>query len=136
MNNVSLIGRLTADPELRYTQSGIAIATFNIAIDRYTNGDGEKITDFIPINTWRGLAETVANNLTKGRLIGVTGQINVDSWESEEGTRWKTYVTAENVKFLDYPKDNNESGTQQNNSTGGNRSQGSKRNNGRGGRRA
>lgn len=131
MNNVSLIGRLTADPELRYTNSGIAVTSFNLAVDRtYTDSSGEKKTDFIPIRTWRGLAETVANNLKKGRLIGVTGEINVDSWESENGTRWTTTVTADSVKFLDYPKEETEQSNKQ-----VNKKQNNRNNSTRGGKR-
>jgi single-strand DNA-binding protein len=103
MNKVILIGRLTGDPELRYTPSGAAVANFTIAVDRpYTNKQGERDTDFIRIVAWRKLGEVCANNLGKGRLVGVCGRMEVRSYETQG--RWVTEVIAEEVKFLDWPK--------------------------------
>lgn len=107
MNKVILIGRLTRDPELRYLTSGAAVATFTIAVDRpFTNQQGERETDFIKIVTWRKLAENCANNLNKGRLVGVSGRLQIRSYEGEDGQRrWVTEVVADEVQFLDWPKD-------------------------------
>ena len=104
MNKVILIGRLTADPNLRYTQSGNAVANFTLAVDRpYTSQGGEKEVDFIDIVTWRKLAETVANNLEKGRLVAVEGRLQIRSYEDQNGVRRKAAeIVADQVKFLDY----------------------------------
>ncbi len=110
MNNVILIGRLTKDPELRYIPgSGTAVSTFAIAVDRdYIKKDGTKETDFIPIEVMGKLAEVCANNLSKGRLIGVEGSIRVNSYEKEGEKRAYTKVHANKIKFLDYKKDDTE----------------------------
>lgn len=110
MNNSILIGRLTKDPELKYIpSSGTAVSTFTIAIDRdYIKKDGTKETDFIPIEVMGKLAEVCANNLNKGRLIGVEGSIRVDSYEKEGEKRTYTKVHANKIKFLDYKKEDNE----------------------------
>ncbi|HBH3834810.1 TPA: single-stranded DNA-binding protein [Clostridioides difficile] len=110
MNNVAMIGRLTKDPELKYIPgSGTAVSTFTIAIDRdYIKKDGTKETDFIPIEVMGKLAEICANNLTKGRLIGVEGSIRVNSYEKEGEKRTYTKVHANKIKFLDYKKEDNE----------------------------
>ncbi|HFL2576656.1 TPA: single-stranded DNA-binding protein [Clostridioides difficile] len=110
MNNVAMIGRLTKDPELKYIPgSGAAVSTFTIAIDRdYIKKDGTKETDFIPIEVMGKLAEVCANNLTKGRLIGVEGSIRVNSYEKEGEKRTYTKVHANKIKFLDYKKEDNE----------------------------
>jgi single-strand DNA-binding protein len=107
LNRVILIGRLTRDPELRYTASGTAVATFSLAVDRpYTNQQGERETDFIRIVTWRKLAETVANHLGKGRLVAVEGRLQVRSYEDQAGQkRQAAEVVADNVRFLDWPKE-------------------------------
>ena len=109
LNEVILIGRLTRDPGLKYTQgSGTPVATFTLAVDRnYTNQQGKREADFIPIVTWNKLAETCANNLTKGRLIAVTGRIQTRSWNDQEGKRhYVTEVVADSVRFLDKKKEN------------------------------
>jgi single-strand DNA-binding protein len=104
MNKVILIGRLTADPNLRYTQSGNAVANFTLAVDRpYTSQGSEKEVDFIDIVTWRKLAEVVANNLEKGRLVAVEGRLQIRSYEDQNGVRRKAAeIVADQVKFLDY----------------------------------
>jgi len=103
LNRVILIGRLTRDPELRYTPSGVAVAQFTLAVDRpFSREGGERETDFIPIVTWRQLAETCANYLRKGRLAAVEGRIQVRSYENNEGRKvYVTEVVADNVRFLD-----------------------------------
>jgi single-strand DNA-binding protein len=109
LNRVILIGRLTRDPELRYTPSGVAVAQFTLAVDRpFTSNVGERVADFIPIVTWRQLAETCANYLHKGRLAAVEGRIQVRSYENNEGRRvYVTEVVAENVRFLESSKREN-----------------------------
>ena len=104
LNKAILIGRLTADPNLRYTQSGNAVANFTLAVDRpFTNQGGEKETDFIDIVTWRKLAEMVANNLEKGRLVAVEGRLQIRSYDDQNGVRRKAAeIVADQVKFLDY----------------------------------
>jgi single-strand DNA-binding protein len=112
LNRVILIGRLTKDPELRYTPAGVAVAQFTLAVDRSFSSKeqgGEREADFIPIVTWRQLAETCANYLRKGRLAAVEGRMQVRNYENNEGRRvYVTEVIADNVRFLESP--NRESG--------------------------
>jgi len=110
LNSVVLIGRLTADPSLRYTPAGIAVATFTLAVDRnFKNAQGEKETDFIPIVVWRKQAENCANHIGKGSLIAIEGRIQVRTYETNDGQRrWATEIIAENVRFLDFKKDKQE----------------------------
>lgn len=107
LNRVILIGRLVADPELRYTQSGVAVTTFRLAVNRpYTNRDGERETDYIDVVAWRKLAETCAHNLSKGRLTAVEGRLQVRSYDDSQGIRRRVAeVVAEDVRFLDRPRD-------------------------------
>lgn len=110
LNRITLIGRLTRDPELRYTGNGTAIASFTLAVERnYTKNDGERDTDFIKINCWRGLGETVAEHLGQGRLVGVDGSLEINKSESDGKTYINPEVNADNVQFLDYADDNNQS---------------------------
>lgn len=108
LNRVVLIGRLTKDPELRYTQNGVAVTSFTLAVDRtFKNAQGERDTDFIPCVTFRQLAELCANYLGKGKMAAVDGRIQVRTYEGQDGQRrWVTEVIAENVRFLS-PKDSN-----------------------------
>lgn len=103
LNRVILIGRLTKDPELRYTPNGVAVTTFTLAVDRnFTNQQGQREADFINIVTWRGLAENVANYLKKGRLTAVEGRMQTRNYENNEGRRvYVTEVIADNVRFLE-----------------------------------
>ncbi|MBM6996471.1 Single-stranded DNA-binding protein ssb [compost metagenome] len=103
LNRVILIGRLTRDPELRYTPAGVAVTQFTLAVDRpFTSQGGEREADFIPVVTWRQLAETCANYLRKGRLTAVEGRIQVRNYENNEGKRvYVTEVIADNVRFLE-----------------------------------
>lgn len=112
LNRVILIGRLTRDPELRYTPSGVAVTQFTLAVDRpFTNQQNQREADFIPIVTWRQLAETCANYLRKGRLTAVEGRIQVRSYDNSEGKRvYVTEVVADNVRFLDGNRDDQGSG--------------------------
>lgn len=106
MNNTTLIGRLTRDPELKYIPgSGTAVSTFTIAVDRdYIKKDGTKETDFIPIEVMGKLAEVCANNLGKGRLVAVEGSIRVNLYEKDGEKRTYTKVHTNKIKFLDYKK--------------------------------
>lgn len=103
INRCVLIGRLGADPELRYTQQGTAVASFDIAVNRqYKSGDGNRETDWISIVAWRQLAELCAQYLRKGSQVAVEGRLQTRSYENKEGQRVKVYeVVAENVQFLD-----------------------------------
>lgn len=109
LNKVILIGRLTRDPELRYTPNGVAVATFTLAVDRnYTNQQGQREADFIRIVVWQKMAEIVANNLGKGRLVAVEGRLQIRNYDTPEGQkRQVSEVVAENVRFLDWPKEGN-----------------------------
>ena len=103
LNKVVLIGRLTKDPDLRYTQSGIAVARFTLAVDRgFKNQDGEKQADFIPITVWRGAAESCAKHLAKGRLVAVVGRIQTGSYEKDGQRHYTTEVVADEVRFLEW----------------------------------
>lgn len=103
MNRVVLVGRLTRDPELRYTPSGVPVATFTLAVNRtFTNQQGEREADFINCVVWRKPAENVANFLKKGSLAGVDGRIQTRSYEGQDGKRvYVTEVVAESVQFLE-----------------------------------
>ncbi|GAA5346714.1 single-strand binding protein [Planifilum fimeticola] len=103
INRVILVGRLAQDPELRYTPNGVAVTTFTLAVNRrFTNQQGEREADFINIVTWRQLAETCANYLKKGRLVGVDGRLQIRSFENSEGRRIKVAeVVADTVQFLE-----------------------------------
>ncbi|MDD6223612.1 MAG: single-stranded DNA-binding protein [bacterium] len=103
MNKVFLIGRLTRDPELRYTSSNIASATFSLAVNRnFTNQNGEREADFINIVVWRKQAENVKNYLTKGSQVAIDGRIQTRSYDGQDGQkRYVTEVVADNVQFLD-----------------------------------
>ncbi|MBD1371992.1 single-stranded DNA-binding protein [Hazenella sp. IB182357] len=111
LNRIILIGRLTRDPELRYTSNGIAVARFALAVNRnYSNQQGERAVDFIDVVTWRGLAETCANYLKKGRLVGVEGRLQISSYENNEGRKVRNAeVVADNVQFLESMRDRNDS---------------------------
>lgn len=103
MNHIVLIGRLTRDPELRYTPNGNAVANFDLAVDRpVTNQQGERETDFIRIVTWQKQAENCANYLKKGRLVGVEGRLQIRNYTNQDGQkRWVTEVVASYVQFLE-----------------------------------
>lgn len=125
MNRTILVGRLTKDPELRYTPSGVAVATFTLAVNRtFTNQSGEREADFINCVVWRKQAENVANFLKKGSLAGIDGRIQTRSFEGQDGKRvYVTEVVAESVQFLE-PKSGsggNPAGGSNNGSQGGNR---------------
>lgn len=107
INRVVLIGRLTKDPELKYTQTGMAVCRFTLAVNRaFKSADGEQQADFINCVTWRKQAENVANYLKKGSLAGVDGRIQTGSFEGQDGKRvYTTEVVADGTQFLE-PKSN------------------------------
>ena len=102
MNKVFLIGRLTRDPELRYTGSNTAVATFSIAVNRnFANAQGEREADFINIVVWRKQAENVKNYLSQGSQVAIDGRIQTRSYDDQNGQkRYVTEVVADNVEFL------------------------------------
>lgn len=106
LNQWQGMGRLTRDPELRSTASGIAVASFSLAIDRdYKTQDGEKKTDFVPVIAWRAKADFARKYLKKGRLVCVTGRLEQQDWTDQNGnkrTSWQ--VNAENFYFADSRK--------------------------------
>lgn len=103
INNVTLVGRLTKDPELRYTGQNTAVATFTIAVSRrFKNAAGEREADFITCVIWRQFAENLAKWAKKGNLIGVTGSIQTRNYENQQGQRvYVTEVLAENFQMLE-----------------------------------
>lgn len=103
INNTTLVGRLTKNPELKYTGSGIAVVSYSLAVERnYTNAQGERETDFINCVAWRGTAETLANFAVKGSLIGVTGSIQTRNYQNNEGrTIYVTEVVTDNFQMLE-----------------------------------
>ena len=111
LNKIILMGRLTRDPELRRTQSGTAVASFTLAVDRdYKPQDGERETDFIDIVAWRGTGEFVSKYFSKGRMAVVEGRLQVRDWTDKDGNkRRSTEVVADNVYFGDSKR--SESGT-------------------------
>ncbi|MEA3321526.1 single-stranded DNA-binding protein [Sutcliffiella horikoshii] len=103
LNRVVLVGRLTKDPELRYTPSGVAVATFTLAVNRtFQNQQGEREADFINCVVWRKQAENAANFLKKGSLAGVDGRVQTRNYEGQDGKRvYVTEIVAESVQFLE-----------------------------------
>ena len=102
MNHITLIGRLTKDPELKYTSSGMAVCSFTLAVDRrFTNQSGEREADFINIVVWNKAAENCAKYLSKGRQTAVEGRLQIRTYDDKDGQRkWVTEVVADNVEFL------------------------------------
>ncbi|MCL1918776.1 MAG: single-stranded DNA-binding protein [Peptococcaceae bacterium] len=113
LNRVVLIGRLTKDPELRYTPNGVPVTSFTLAVDRtYKNSKGERETDFIPCVVFRQLAELCSTYLAKGRMAAIDGRIQVRSFDGQDGQRrWITEVLGDNVRFLS-PKNEDFSASQ------------------------
>lgn len=107
LNHVVLIGRIGRDPELRYTPSGVAVASFSLAVNRqFKSQSGEQETDWFNIVAWKQQAEFAANYLGKGRLVAVQGRLQARSWVAQDGTKRNTVeVVAERLTGLDKPKD-------------------------------
>lgn len=103
LNRVVLVGRLTRDPDLRYTPNGVAVANFNIASNRpFKNQDGESEADFINCVTWRKQAENLSNYMKKGSMIGVDGRLQSRSYEGKDGKMvFVTEIVAESIQFLE-----------------------------------
>ena len=105
LNHITIMGRLTRDPEMRRTGSGVAVTSFTIACDRDFS-KGEKETDFIEITAWRNTAEFVSKYFTKGRMAVVSGRLQIRSWTDKEGNKRKSAeVVADNVYFADSKKE-------------------------------
>lgn len=107
LNRIVIMGRLTKDPDLRRTQSGTAVASFTLAVDRdFTNQDGSRDTDFIDCVAWKGTGEFVSRYFTKGRMAVVTGRLQLRDWTDREGNkRRNAEVVADSVYFGDSKKD-------------------------------
>ena len=108
LNHITIMGRLTRDPEMRSTQSGVAVASFTLAVDRDFGGKdgGEKQTDFIDCTAWRHTAEFVSKYFTKGRMAVVSGRLQIDSYTDNDGNKRKAAkVVADNIYFGDSKKD-------------------------------
>ena len=122
LNKVVLIGRPTKDPELKFSTSGIAITSFTLAVDRnYTSQNGQREADFIPVKVFKKAAESVANYVTKGSLIAVSGRIQTGSYDKDGQKVYTTEVIADNVQFLEskkgqsQPTDNRDNSNTRNN---------------------
>ena len=103
INRTVLVGRLTKDPELKYTPSGIPMARFTLAVNRpFSNQQGEKEADFINCIAWRKQAENLSNYMKKGNMVGIEGRIQTGSFEGQDGKRvYTTDVIADSVQFLE-----------------------------------
>lgn len=114
INNVVLVGRLTKNPDLRFTESGSAVASFTLAVNRnFTNASGNREADFINCVIWRKPAETLAEYTIKGSLIGITGRIQTRSYENQQGQRvYVTEVVCENFQLLEAKSNNSSSSSQ------------------------
>ena len=112
LNKIFLMGRLTRDPELRRTQSGTAVTSFSLAVDRDFKGqNGEKETDFIDVVAWRNTAEFVSKYFTKGRMAVVEGRLQIRDWTDRDGGKRRTAeVIADNVYFGDTKRDSADGG--------------------------
>lgn len=113
INNVTLVGRLTKEPDLRYTSNGTAAASFTLAVNRsFKNANGDREADFINCVIWRKAAETLANYARKGTLLGVTGRIQTRNYENQQGQRvYVTEVVAENFQLLESKNSNSSQNT-------------------------
>lgn len=127
LNRILLMGRLTRDPELRRTQSGTAVASFSLAVDRdfADKSTGQRATDFIDIVAWRGTAEFVSKYFSKGRMAVVEGRLQIRDWQDRDGNKRRSAeVVAENVYFGDSKRDSDGSYANRSNGSYGNNSYG------------
>lgn len=107
LNHITIMGRLCGDPEIRRTNSGVAVTSFTIACDRDFGNNGEKETDFVEIVCWRNTAEFVSKYFSKGRMAVVSGRLQIRSWTDKDGNKRKTAeIVADNVYFGDSKQDN------------------------------
>ena len=114
LNHITIMGRLTRDPELRRTGSGVAVASFTVAVDRDfgKNENGEKETDFIDCVAWRQTGEFVSKYFTKGRMAVVSGRLQIRSWTDKDGNKRRSAeVVADNVYFGDSKRDGDSTGS-------------------------
>lgn len=112
LNKVVLAGRLTADPELKHTQSGIAVCSFSLAINRRFQREGEQNTDFINCQAWRNTAEFISKYFSKGSSLCVTGSIQTRSWTDNNGQkRYATEVVVDEAMFVDSKNDTQQAET-------------------------
>ena len=103
MNKIVLLGRLTSDPTVRYTQTGKVVCQFTLAVDRpFANQEGQREADFVPVVIWGKAAELVGNSCQKGHRILVEGRLQIRSYDAKDGTkRWVTEVIANSVEFIE-----------------------------------
>ena len=123
LNHITIMGRLVRDPELRRTGSGIAVASFTVAVDRDfgSRDGGERETDFIDCVAWRQTGEFVSKYFTKGRMIVVSGRLQIRSWNDKDGNKRRTAeVVADNCYFGDSRRDGESTGSFGGNTYGGN----------------
>ena len=106
LNHIVVMGRLTRDPELRKTASGVSVTSFTVAVDRDFSQDGQKETDFLDVVAWRNTAEFAAKYFTKGRMAVISGRLQIRNWEDKEGNKRRTAeILAENIYFGDSKKE-------------------------------
>ena len=132
LNHIVIMGRLTRDPELRRTGSGIAVASFSVAVDRdiANKESGERETDFIDCVAWRGTGEFVSKYFQKGSMIVVSGRLQIRSWTDKDGNKRRSAeIVADNVYFGSSRRDDASNGSYNNNSYGGNYGSASANNN-------
>lgn len=109
MNRVILVGRITKEPEIKYTQSNIPVVSFTLAINRqFSDQSGEKQADFVQCVVWRKQAENLAKFVKKGALLGVEGRIQTRNYEAENGTRYVTEVVCDSIQFLESKQESEE----------------------------
>lgn len=126
MNKVILIGRLTKDPELRYTQSGTAVANFTLAVNRRYNPNGEQEADFINCVAWNKAAEFMSEYFYKGKQMALEGRLQVRSYDGNDGNkRWVSEVVVEQMEFVGSKNDSSKSNSGNGGSGGGYHSGGS-----------
>ena len=107
LNHIVVMGRLTRDPELRKTASGVSVTSFSVAVDRdFSQQDGKKETDFLDVVAWRNTAEFAAKYFMKGRMAVISGRLQIRNWEDKEGNKRRTAeILAENIYFGDSKKE-------------------------------
>ena len=116
LNQCTIIGRLTRSPNLRYTGSGTPVANFTLAVERsFSNKDGDREVDFIPVVVWQKLAETCSKHLEKGRLVCVVGRLQIRKSEKGDRTYINPEIVANDVRFLDWGDKKDSQGSQADN---------------------
>ena len=123
LNHITIMGRLTRDPELRRTGTGVAVASFTVAVDRDFSGrdGGERETDFIDCVAWRSTGEFISKYFTKGSMIVVSGRLQIRNWNDKEGNKRRSAeVVADNVYFGESKRSSDSNSAYSNNSYGGN----------------